>query len=90
MSQLELKQSIDALGDELKKIAETQRGAVDLDGYVKRLLGTKNRVTVLTNVLQTAQERLVRIQQSVEKETVRRQALLESAIDDGVAPNGLV
>lgn len=89
VSQLELKQCIDSLADELKKVAETQRSSVDLDSYVRKLLNAKHRVTVLTNVLQTAQERLNRVHLSIEKETIRRQILLESAAEDG-NPNSSV
>lgn len=75
---MELKQCIDSLSEELKKISESQKNTVDLDGYIKKLMNAKHRVTVLTNVLQTAQDRLNRVHASIEKETVKRKVLLEA------------
>lgn len=82
ISQLELKQRIESLAEELKKISEAQQVTVDLDAYVKKLINAKHRVTVLTNVLQSAQERLNKIHQSIERETVKRKVLLEGACSD--------
>ncbi|KAF2883550.1 hypothetical protein ILUMI_22614 [Ignelater luminosus] len=79
ISQLELKQCIESLSEELKKISETQQVTVDLDVYVKKLMNAKHRVTVLTNVLQSAQERLNKVHQSIERETVKRKVLLETS-----------
>lgn len=78
ISQLELKQCIESLSEELKKVAESQQTSVDLDAYVKKLVNAKHRVTVLSNILQNAQDRLNKIHQSIERETVKRKALLES------------
>lgn len=82
MSQLELKQCIESLSEELKKIADSQKGTIDLDAYVKKLVNAKHRVTVLTNVLQSAQERLNKVHMSIEKETIKRKVLLETALDE--------
>lgn len=82
ISQLELKQHIESLAEELKKISEAQQVTVDLDAYVKKLINAKHRVTVLTNVLQSAQERLNKIHQSIERETVKRKVLLEGVCTD--------
>lgn len=79
ISQLELKQCIESLSEELKKVSETQQVTVDLDVYVKKLMNAKHRVTVLTNVLQSAQERLNKVHQSIERETVKRKVLLETS-----------
>ncbi|KAF5301136.1 hypothetical protein FQR65_LT08966 [Abscondita terminalis] len=68
ISQLELKQHIESLAEELKKISEAQQTTVDLDAYVKKLINAKHRVTVLTNILQSAQERLNKVHQSIELE----------------------
>lgn len=78
ISQIELKQCIESLTEELKKTAELQQTTVDLDVYVKKLINAKHRVTILSNILQGAQERLNRVHQSIEKESVKRKALLES------------
>ena len=77
-SQLELKQCIESLAEELKSIAESQQLSIDLDVYVKKLMNAKHRVTVLTNVLQGAQDRLNRVHQSIERETVKRRVILET------------
>lgn len=55
ISQLELKQCIESLTEELKKVSESQQTTVDLDAYVKKLINAKHRVTVLSNILQNAQ-----------------------------------
>lgn len=80
-SQLELKQCIDSLNEELKKIAETQKNSIDLDVYIKKLINAKHRITVVTNVLQTAQERLNKVHSSIEKETTKRKVILEAVTD---------
>ncbi|XP_046402317.1 SNAPIN protein homolog [Ischnura elegans] len=67
ISQAELKQQIDSLADELRKIAEYHHLSMDLDGYVQKLLGAKRRVTVVTNILQNTQDRLNKVHQLVEK-----------------------
>lgn len=77
ISQLELKQCIESLSEELKKIAESQKQTVDLDIYVKKLISAKHRVTVLSNVLQNAQDRLNKVHASIEKETAKRKVFLE-------------
>lgn len=77
-SQLELKQCVDSLSEELKKISEAQKNSVDLDIYIKKLINAKHRITVVTNVLQTAQDRLNKVHLSLEKETVKRKVLLDT------------
>lgn len=79
ISQIELKQCIESLAEELKKTAE--QNTVDLDAYVKKLINAKHRVTILSNILQNAQERLNKVHQSIEKESVKRKALLDSQPD---------
>ncbi|XP_019877730.1 SNAPIN protein homolog [Aethina tumida] len=82
ISQLELKQCIESLSEELKKISESQQTSIDLDAYVKKLINAKQRVTVLTNILQNAQDRLNKVHMSIDKEVVQRKILLESAAED--------
>ncbi|CAH1110418.1 unnamed protein product [Psylliodes chrysocephalus] len=77
ISQLELKQCIESLTEELKAISEYQQNTVDLDIYVKKLINAKQRVTVVTNILQNTQDRLNRVHMSIEKETNKRKVLLE-------------
>lgn len=52
VSQLELKQCIDSLAEELKKVSEAQQHTVDLEVYLKKLINAKQRVSVLSNILQ--------------------------------------
>ncbi|XP_050296258.1 SNAPIN protein homolog [Anthonomus grandis grandis] len=82
ISQLELKQCIESLSEELKKISEAQEQSIDLEVYLKKLINAKQRVTVLSNILQNAQERLNRVHMSIEKETVKRKVLLNNTITD--------
>ncbi|XP_071453962.1 SNAPIN protein homolog [Hetaerina americana] len=78
ISQAELKQQIDSLADELRKIAEYHHLSVDLDGNVQKLLGAKRRVTVVTNILQNTQDRLNKVHQLIEKNEQKRLTLQET------------
>ncbi|CAG9834323.1 unnamed protein product [Diabrotica balteata] len=78
ISQLELKQCIESLSEELKSISDSQQHTQDLDIYVKKLINAKQRVTVLTNVLQNTQERLNKVHANLDKEVLKRKAVLES------------
>lgn len=73
-----MKKCIESLQEELRKTSELQQGSGELDEYVKKLINAKHRVTVLSNILQTAQERLNKVHQGIEKESVRRKALLDT------------
>ncbi|CAG9860107.1 unnamed protein product [Phyllotreta striolata] len=77
ISQLELKQCIESLSEELKAISETQQNCAELDIYVKKLINAKQRVTLVSNILQTTQQRLNRIHVSLEKETQKRRVVLD-------------
>lgn len=55
ISQLELKQQIDSLNEELLKVREALNNHPDLDPYVKKLIACKHKVTVVLNVLQASQ-----------------------------------
>ncbi|XP_055679998.1 SNAPIN protein homolog isoform X2 [Lutzomyia longipalpis] len=80
VSQLELKEQLDRLHEELKKIQESQKTPPELDAYVKKLINVKHKVTVVTNVLQGAQDRLNRLHQQVDREKLRRKTLLDSEL----------
>lgn len=58
ISQLELKQQIETLNEELAKVREALNNHPDLDPYVKKLIACKHKVTVVLNVLQGSQVRL--------------------------------
>ncbi|XP_065333191.1 SNAPIN protein homolog [Cloeon dipterum] len=77
ISQIELKQQIDGLAEEIKRISDEQQCPLDLENYVKKLLNAKRRITVVSNILQVAQERLNKVHQLIERESARRKALTE-------------
>ncbi|XP_015122194.1 SNAPIN protein homolog [Diachasma alloeum] len=77
ISQIELKQQIESLTEELVKISEYLQCPFELDSYVKKLVNAKQRVTVVSNILQTTQERLNKVHDAVEKDTAKRKALLD-------------
>lgn len=70
------------MSEELKKVQDTQQTTIDLDVYVKKLINAKQRVTVIANILQNAQERLNKVHLSIEKETVRRKVIFNNIIDE--------
>jgi hypothetical protein len=54
-----LKQQIEVLSEELKKISESQQCLLDIDVYVRKLLNAKLKVTVVFNILQNVQVMIV-------------------------------
>ncbi|RMX41360.1 hypothetical protein pdam_00012765 [Pocillopora damicornis] len=77
VSQVELREQIDKLAQDLHRLSELQEFPIDLEPYVKKLMNSRRRVMLVNNILQNAQERLGRLHQSVTRETARRKALLE-------------
>jgi hypothetical protein len=59
ISQVELKQKIEVLSEELKKILESQQCLLDIDVYVRKLLNAKLKVTIVSSILQNVQVMLV-------------------------------
>uniref|UniRef100_A0A1B0CPT4 Methyltransferase HEMK2 n=1 Tax=Lutzomyia longipalpis TaxID=7200 RepID=A0A1B0CPT4_LUTLO len=82
VSQLELKEQLDRLHEELKKIQESQKTPPELDAYVKKLINVKHKVTVVTNVLQGAQDRLNRLHQQFVYEAAEDSFLLLDALEE--------
>lgn len=80
ISQLELRQHIDTLAEDLRALSENQQIPYDLDSYVKKLVNAKRRVVLVNSILQNTQERLNRINQSITRENERRTALLEPQV----------
>ncbi|KAL4218927.1 hypothetical protein ACF0H5_021514 [Mactra antiquata] len=76
-SQVELRQQIDSLADDLCLISESQTIPVDLESYVKKLNNSRRRVMLVNNILQNVQERLTKLYNNVSKETARRKAQLD-------------
>lgn len=94
ISQLELKQQIDSLNEELQKVREAVNNHPDLDPYVKKLIACKHKVTVVLNVLQASQDRLNEIRRMVNKEKGVRTAVMPELVPQepeqstsGVAPD---
>ncbi|KAJ8683971.1 hypothetical protein QAD02_019763 [Eretmocerus hayati] len=77
ISQIELRQQIDSLTEELMKINEALQCPLELEAYVDKLVCAKRKVVVVSNILQKTQERLNKILEAVEKETNKRKALLD-------------
>ncbi|KAH3791275.1 SNARE-associated protein Snapin-like [Dreissena polymorpha] len=78
-SQLELRQQIDSLAEELRIISEQQKPTVDLETYVKKLNNSRRKVMLVNNILQNVQDRLNKLYNNVSKETARRKATLDPA-----------
>ncbi|XP_076436903.1 SNARE-associated protein Snapin-like [Babylonia areolata] len=76
-SQIELRQQIDNLCDDLKKISENEVVPVELDPYVKKLNNSRRKVMLVNSILQNVQERLHKLQNNVSKETARRKTMLD-------------
>lgn len=55
ISQLELKHKIEELSEELKKISAEQSCPLALEAYTNKLTNTRHKITVISNILQTAQ-----------------------------------
>lgn len=77
-SQQELKLQLESLLKQLQEIEASQDQMPEFSGKVKELINIKHKVSVITNVLQTTQERLINLHQLIEKEEAKRRNLLES------------
>lgn len=75
--QIELKQRIESLTDELSRINEALQCPFETDSYVKKLINAKQTVTIVSNILQTTQDRLNKVHQAVERNAAKRKALLD-------------
>lgn len=76
-SQVDLRQHIDNLAEDLKSISDTQPVNIELDSYVKKLNNARRRVMLVNSILQNAQDRLNKLHHNVSKETARRKAQLD-------------
>lgn len=52
---------------------------METDAYVKKLINAKHKITIVSNILQTTQERLNKVHQAVEKSTAKRKTLLDNS-----------
>lgn len=82
ISQLELKQQIESLNEELLKVREALNNHPDLDPYVKKLIACKHKVTVVLNVLQASQDRLNEIRRMINKEKSVRTTVPQPTIQE--------
>ena len=80
-SQLQLRQHIDKLTEELQTLSLLQKPPINLDPYVKKLLNCRRKVTLVNSVLQNAQERLNKLHQNISKEISRKKLLAETPAD---------
>ncbi|XP_013415783.1 SNARE-associated protein Snapin [Lingula anatina] len=78
-SQVDLRQQIDSLAEDLRKVSDAQQVPVELEPYVKKLNNARRRVMLVNNIIQNAQERLGKLQQNISKETSRRKTLLQES-----------
>lgn len=85
--QIELKQRIESLTEELQRINETLQCPLETDSYVKKLINAKHKITIVSTILQNTQERLNKIHQAVEKNTAKRRALLDHSSSYSNATN---
>uniref|UniRef100_T1GC44 Methyltransferase small domain-containing protein n=1 Tax=Megaselia scalaris TaxID=36166 RepID=T1GC44_MEGSC len=76
-SQQELKVQLESLLKQLQEIEASQDQMPEFSGKVKELINIKHKVSVITNVLQTTQERLINLHQLIEKEEAKRRNLLD-------------
>lgn len=77
--QIELKQRIESLTEELQRINDALQYPLETDFYVKKLINAKHKITIVSNILQTTQERLNKIHQAIEKSTAKRKTLLDNS-----------
>ncbi|KAK6618704.1 hypothetical protein RUM43_013095 [Polyplax serrata] len=78
ISQVELKQQIESLSEELKRInGVSSENDFDLEDYVKKLVNVKHKLTVISNILQSSEERLLKLQQNIAKDVNSQRGQLE-------------
>lgn len=74
-----MKQRIESLTEELQKINDSLQYPLEIDSYAKKLINAKHKITIVSNILQTTQERLNKVHQAVEKSTAKRKTLLDNS-----------
>ncbi|XP_077986314.1 SNARE-associated protein Snapin-like [Glandiceps talaboti] len=77
-SQVELRQQIDGLAEELKKLSEEQPLPVELDVYVKKLMNSRRRIMVVNNILQNAQSRMDKLNSKLSTQLSKRKSALQA------------
>ncbi|XP_070581883.1 SNARE-associated protein Snapin-like isoform X1 [Ptychodera flava] len=86
-SQVELRQQIDGLADELKKLSDEQPLPVELDVYVKKLMNSRRRIMVVNNILQNAQTRMDKLNSRINAHVAKRKSTLDALKGEEKPPN---
>ncbi|CAB3984948.1 SNARE-associated Snapin-like [Paramuricea clavata] len=79
-SQVTLREQIDRLSEDLVKLGDCQDLPIDLEPYVKKLIGSRRRITLVNSILQNAQERLKRLNQNISRETAKKKPELDPTL----------
>nr|XP_002124048.1 SNARE-associated protein Snapin-like [Ciona intestinalis] len=77
-SQLELRVKIEEVSSDLQRISEEQPVNVNFDPYIRRLINSKRRVTLINNIIQNVHDRLERLQRNAEQETNRVKTIVQA------------
>ncbi|CAK9829446.1 SNAPIN protein homolog [Anthophora retusa] len=85
--QIELKQRIESVSEELQMINEALQCPLEIDSYIKKLINAKHKITIVGNILQSTQDVLNKIHQMVEKNTAKKKALLDHSSSYGNTAN---
>ncbi|XP_071489287.1 SNARE-associated protein Snapin-like [Diadema antillarum] len=76
-SQVELRHRIEELDDALRELCKEKSAPIDLDLYVKKLANCKRRVATVNNIVQNAQDRVLKLDARVNSTTVKRYRFME-------------
>lgn len=77
-SQLELRKQIEAIRSELQKISEEHHVDIELEPYIQRLITTKRKLVLVSNIVQNVEERIGKLLRDAEKEAARHKAHTET------------
>ncbi|XP_022094666.1 SNARE-associated protein Snapin-like isoform X1 [Acanthaster planci] len=90
-SQLDLRQQIEELDEVLKQLGQSREPPIELDPYVKKLMNSKRKIAVISNIVQNAQERVRKLQQRIGKESGKKLSHLYPTSTEAVTlPAGMV
>ncbi|XP_033643522.1 SNARE-associated protein Snapin-like isoform X2 [Asterias rubens] len=76
-SQLELRHQIEELDEVLKQLGQSREPPIELDPYVKKLMNSKRKIAVISNIIQNAQDRLSRLHLHIAKTSAKRKSLVD-------------
>lgn len=79
VSQIELKDLIERLAEDLKVIQDSREGDdVDLGLGMKKILSTKRKVTLISSLLQGCEERLRQLDANISRDSSKHRAVVET------------